>query len=348
MKAFEKFSAGALELKNRIVMPPMVVSMADTEGCVTDKQLEHYRKRAEGGAGLIIVEATSVSEERMLFRNGGLGIWARYQVSGLKRLVATIKSAGACSAIQLADSLVDNGLSVVDIDASYVRKIIRDFTEAALRAQEAGFDAVEIHGAHRYTVADFLSARTNRRNDEYGGDTRGRTRLAAEIVGDIKYRLGSEFPVMFRFSADEFQNHGNTLKDGIEIAGIMEKSGVDILHVTAGGRAEEGLSSYSRARAIPDHRFLDGANLHVAEAVKRAVSKPVIAVGKIHLPEMVEEILGRDIADLVAIGRQLLADPFFPLKMKEGRWSDINHCTYCNLCLEDIYKKVPAKCHVYS
>lgn len=322
-----------LELKNRLVMAPMGSNYGSEDCRVTDEGLAYYRRIAEGGVGLIIVEVTCVNACYKLFDKYLLGIWDDSFLPGLERLAKAIQGAGCAAAIQLGCSLKDNHRKPADLSLSDVEELADTFVQGAVRAQRAGFDLVELHMAHPYALADFLSRGANHRKDEYGGKVDSRLRLAREVVSRARERLGADYPIFCRINGDEFTNCGNTLLDSREIAKELERLGVQGIDVSAGGRMEEGgYRSYSFMRCIPQTWMPDGVNVYLAEEIKRVVQTPVITAGKITTPELAEEILQRGRADLIGLGRPLLADPDYPRKTQEGRPQEIFRCNACNGC----------------
>ncbi len=341
---FSTGEIGGLPLKNRIIMAPIDTNLADETGEVTDALLAFYERRAIGGAGMLIVENSQVDFPRGKNTKRQLSIHDEDKVKGLSRLSRAIHQGGALAAIQIHHAGRETTLEVTggitpvapsDIPCEHLLTPVRElaireieelegkFIAAAMRGKKAGFDLVEIHGAHGYLIGGFLSPYTNRRKDKYGSDFQGRMRFATNIVHGIKEALGREYPISFRFSADEFISGGITLEEGVRIAQVLELAGVDVLHVSAG--IYESLPTL-----LEPMSYAQGWRCHLATAVKKAVQIPVIAVGVIREPSFAEEIVAGDKADFVAIGRGLLADPDWPRKAEEGRISEIRRCIGCN------------------
>lgn len=304
----------ALRLRNRVVMPPMNMDDAGPGGVVTDEVIEHYVRRAQGGVGLIIVAAAYVRNDGKLSPNQ-LGISDDKHIEPLSRLVRAIKQHGAAVAIQIhhaggvADPDIIGGRAVAPSAAAFpgrqvkeltkgeIEDLVHAFGQAAGRAKAAGFDAVELHGAHGFLVTQFLSPATNHRADEYGGTFEKRLRFALECVQAMREATGPGYPILVRISAREDLPGGLTLEDGCRIAAALERAGVCLIDVSAslaGGDREPGYM-------VP-----------VAEAIKKAVAAPVIAVGKLHYPELANRVIEEGRADLVAIGSQLRAQPDWP------------------------------------
>ena len=319
MKLFEPLNVGTLRLKNRIVMPPMVANM----GVITEQARAYYAERAKGGTGLIIVEATRLRR----FESAEL-------VEGLARLAEDVHEGGARLAIQLFledRDAKDARIAVSRTDGA--RAITRDeiqavpgrFADAARKVRAAGFDAVELHGAHGYFFNQFFSPKTNRRTDEYGGDLEGRMRMGLSCVRATREAVGGDFPVLYRHTAVENAPDGYTTVDTLQFVPELVNAGVDVLDVSpsTGGGVHAGL----------------------AAAVRRAVDVPVIAVGGMNDPDAAERVLQEGKADLVAIGRGLLADPFWSQKVEEGRREEIIGCIECNeFCFGNLSKGVPIGC----
>jgi 2,4-dienoyl-CoA reductase-like NADH-dependent reductase (Old Yellow Enzyme family)/thioredoxin reductase len=220
-----------------------------------------------------------------------------------------------------------------------IHEIVQKFGDAAQRAKQAGFELIEIHGAHGYLINQFLSKVSNIREDEYGGDTVGRSRFAIEIVEEIRRRIGPEFPLSFKISAQEFVPDGLTVTESIEILKLLVKAGVDIVQVSAGNDITP--------EWICQPMFMEKACLAESAArVKKALNIPVMAVGRINDPMVANEVLLKEQADLVCMGRGLLADPDMPNKAREGRLDEIRICIACNTCMESIFRKGRIECLV--
>jgi NADPH2 dehydrogenase len=303
----------SLRLRNRVVMPPMNMDDAGPGGVVTDAVIEHYMQRAKGGVGLIIVAASYVREDGKLSRNQ-LGISSDEHIKPLARLASAIKDHGAAAAIQIhhaggvADIKAISGKPVApsadafpnvrtDLTAAEVKALIGAFGAAAARAKAAAFDAVELHGAHGFLVTQFLSPATNHRNDDYGGDFDRRLRFALECLRAMRRATGLDYPIYARISAIEEKANGLALEDGCRIAKALQDDGACMIHVSA------SLVGGDRG---------PGYMVPLAEAVKKSVSVPVIAVGRLHDPQLANRVIAEGKADLVAIGSQLLTQPDWP------------------------------------
>lgn len=317
---FDPLNIRGLSLKNRLVMPPMATGMATEEGEVTDRHIKHYTTRARGGVGLIIIEHTYVSEDGKLSR-GQTGLYDDRLIPGLKRLVEAIHTEGTKVIIQLTHagakaprnitgkqpsgpwniilpncSEVPRSLTVPEIKTIVVR-----FGDAAYRAVEAGFDSVELHGAHGFLLCQFLSPYANQRNDEYGGNLAQRLLFPTEVIKEVKTKLGENIPLFYRFGADDMLEGGLTRQEAKLAAKHLEQVGVDVIDVS-GGIGGDGQRSFTK----------QGYFVPLAEGIKEVVKIPVIGVGNITEPEYADRIIREWKVDMVAVGRALLSNPDFP------------------------------------
>jgi len=357
---FTPANIGKLKLKNRMLMPPMCTNLADPfDNSVTQEMVDYYATRASGGIALIVVEFAAVRKDGLALLPQ-LGIYSDRHIPGLARLSEAIKQHGCISCIQIhhagrqtypeitgsrpvAPSAIPMpGQTTIprELETEEVRELVGCFVAAAKRAKVAGFDCVEIHGAHGYLVSQFLSPDTNRRNDAYGGDLLGRTRFAVEIVQGIKTECGKDFPVTFRINGDDFVGSGLKIDECVRICKILENAGVDAISVSA-GRYED------LSHCLMPSYYKKGYLLHLAETVKRNVRVPVIAVGRINNPDLAVQVLRDGKADVVALGRALIADPEFPKKVQQGRLEEIRHCVACNTCIgARVFNNLPIRCAI--
>lgn len=332
-KLLEPIAVGSILLPNRVMMSPMFSNSATPDGFVTDQTIGHYKARASSNLGLLMVEHTSVNSF-YLHPGNRLLISDNEYIAGLSKLAGAIKAAGSPVGLQIAHSIHARGKTPADLSSDEISEVINDFVAGAIRAQKAGFDVIEIHLAHTYTLADFVSRRTNRRRDEYGAGLEGRFRIIREIIRRIRAVLGREYPLFARFSADEFIIGGNSLRQTRYYARQMEALGIDCLDVSCGVRFDDdGLRGYSDLRGKPTIQMNDGANVHLAEDIKKHVSIPVITVGKLGDPNYAEAVLREGRADMIALARQLIADPHWLIKVRAGNPGAIHYCRYCNNCL---------------
>jgi 2,4-dienoyl-CoA reductase-like NADH-dependent reductase (Old Yellow Enzyme family)/thioredoxin reductase len=358
---FSPARIGRLELPNRIVFAATSSELADHEGAVTDDMVEYYAERARGGAGLLVVEATYVDPRGKRLHHNAMLHDDRY-IPGLRRLVDAVHAAGARAALQLNDggresvpevsgapprapsalpsrfTAVGDGVIPQELTVAEIHELVRRFTEAARRARTAGFDAVELHGAHGYLIGQFLSPESNHRRDAYGGDTRRRARFFVELVETIKRELGREYPVICRMNGRDLVPGGLELDEAVEIGALLEAAGADSLSVSGGIHA-------SRPYAIiPGMSVPRGCYVAYSEAFKRRLTVPIMTVGRINTPALAEEILASGRADLICLSRALLADPHFPAKARSGRVDHIVPCIACNECIATVHRHKGIAC----
>ncbi|MCF8106697.1 MAG: NADH:flavin oxidoreductase [Desulfohalobiaceae bacterium] len=339
-----------LQLENRIVMPPVVTRLATNEGHVTDKLIDRYLMYADGGAGMVVTEAVSVKKQKS---GQLLRLNADEFIPALAELTSRVhEETPAKIAPQIIHFLkiARSGYrqKVEDLDLEEVQEIPRLFAEAAARSREAGFDAVELHYAHAYTMASFLS-RHNHRKDDYGGSLKNRLRLAEEVLQAVRSSVGDDFVIGARINGDEFTTGGNSQAQSKPIALRLAELGLDYLSVSAGGRFEDAVpqegealdpyTGYSGYRTMPPRWMPERVNVYLASEIKAVLNQagyslPVLTAGRIPTAEVAEDILQRGEADVVAIARPILCDPYWPRKYKEGREKDIVKCIYCNQCRE--------------
>jgi 2,4-dienoyl-CoA reductase-like NADH-dependent reductase (Old Yellow Enzyme family)/thioredoxin reductase len=336
-----------MEVKNRIVMPPMVTQYGSADGLPTERTRNYYEARAKGGAGLVIVEATMVHKRGHTFINH-LSLSDDKTIPAWRQLTEVIHRHGAKAAVQIhhggrmaksklmgmppvAPSPIPapGGDMPQELTKEEIKEIVDAFAQAAARAKQAGFDGVEIHAAHAYLIHQFLSASSNKRLDEYGGSVANRARFLIEIIHAIRDAVGNDYPVWCRISAQEYGiAEGITLQESKEIVKLAQEAGIDAVHVSASGPTAPNIQ--------PLPKFTPGVLVNLAEAIKKSTVIPVIAVGKI-TPELGEKLIKEGKADLIAMGRALFADPDIPNKIAEGRLEDILPCIECFSCRSDLY-----------
>lgn len=319
---FDPITIGNLRLKNRIVMPPMANRMAGDDGAVLERHIAHYAARAEAQVGLIVVEHAYV-ERGGRAGETQLGIHDDRLVPGLRRLADAIRAGGAASAIQIthaggrttaavagrqpiAPSAVADPMSGEtprSLSVGQIEALAGAFAQAARRAAEAGFDIIEIHGAHGYLLGQFLSPLTNRREDRYGGDLSGRLTFAREVIDAVRRVAGKAFPLFYRLGADDLTPGGLTPADGAEAARLLAAAGIDVIDVS-GGYGGTGRDRFTE----------QGFFVPLAERVRKAAGIPVIGVGNIHDPEYADRVIREGRIDLTAVGRALLSDPLWAEK----------------------------------
>ncbi len=354
---FSPIKINSMALKNRIVMPAMHLGYTP-EGEVTDRLIDFYTLRAKGGVGLIIVGGCPIDE------HGGMASMIsisddRY-IPGLERLTGAVKGEGVKVAAQLYQAGRYTHSSMIGgrkpFSSSAVRSRLTgevpralkleeipavqdEFSEAAIRAKKAGFDAVEILGSAGYLISQFLSPLTNLREDKYGGSFENRMRFGLEVVEKVRMAVGADYPILIRLAGNDFMEGGNTNREAKIFASELEKVGVDLFNVT-GGWHETRIPQLSTF--VPRRGFA-----YLAQGVRSAVSVPVIASNRINDPCLGEEIIRNGEADMIAMARSLLADPYLPNKAREGRTDRIYHCVACNQgCLDNIFQSRPVSCLV--
>ncbi|WP_456487014.1 FAD-dependent oxidoreductase [Candidatus Alkanophaga liquidiphilum] len=345
---FEPIKIGDAELRNRIVMAPMGTGFATRDGFVTERMIAYYTERAKGGAGMITVEASCVDSPVGRLGPHDLLVDDDKFIPGLQRLAEAIKAEGAVASLQLAHggrysrSYITGTQPVApspipsrytketprELTTEEVEAIINKFADAALRAKRAGFDAVELMGSTGYLISQFLSSLTNKRTDRFGGDAAARATFVVEIIQRMREKVGNKFPISFKFSVNEYLPGGNSVEDSKIIAKRAEEAGASIIHAWAGWHE-------SPIPMLP-MSVERGAFVHLAEAMKEAVSIPVTTVGRINDVKLAANIIKEGRADLVAMGRAFLADPYFPNKAREGRFDEIRMCIGCCRCFDNV------------
>jgi len=344
---------GPVEIKNRIVMPPMTTRTADDEGFVTEDCIAYYLARVQGGTGLITLEMAS-PEKVGRHRRREIGIYDDRFIPGLKRLTDAIHRGGAKASIQLGHA---GGHTRIDIcgetpiapsaiphpvyESTFETIVPQEMTKArieetiaahvaaAQRARTAGFDCVEIHAAHGYLISQFHAPFENRRDDEYGGSLENRARFGLDVLRAVKSAV-SDIAVVYRLSVEDFFPGGLPYSEGRQIAIWAAAAGADALHVTAGHYR----SRPSAQVVLPPMSFSDATFLDYAADVKKRVSVPVIAVGRLGDPTIAERAVSQGKADFVALGRTLIAEPQWVEKVRRGE--PIRRCLSCNTCINEM------------
>ncbi|MGB9867655.1 MAG: FAD-dependent oxidoreductase [Bacillota bacterium] len=358
-RLFTPIKIGAVEVSNRLVVSPMVMNYCNEDGTATERFIAYHEARARGGWGLIITEDYAVDPRGKGFARIP-GLWDDSQIDSHMKLTQTVHRYGSKIVAQIYHAGRQTNRSVIgcqpvapspipcpvnqeiphELCVSEIKELVEKFGDCANRAKKAGFDGVEVHGAHGYLIAQFMSPYSNKRTDEYGGGLYNRMRFPLEIISNIRAKVGDDFPVIFRISADEFVPGGRTIEDTKAIAMMLEEAGVNAIHVSAG--------VYGSAYTIrPPAAVRHGWIADFAEEVKKVVSIPVITVGRINDPFLAEQIIASGKADLVAMGRGSLADPELPNKAAAGRFEDIIHCIGCMQgCIERRFKNMDVVCLV--
>jgi 2,4-dienoyl-CoA reductase-like NADH-dependent reductase (Old Yellow Enzyme family)/NADH dehydrogenase FAD-containing subunit len=371
---------GSLDLRNRIIVTAMGVSLAEDDGSCGERLIAYHEEQAKGGAGLIVTGVAGVAWPVGAVQPNQTAISDDRFLPGLKRLTAAAHAHGARIAAQLhhgglvagysaqfghplwapgppppvegdfPDAFLPEELAAFAGGAAPEVKVLTkhdiqlavgQFAEAAARARAAGFDGVEIHGAHGYLLSSFFSPATNQRQDEYGGPLENRARLMLEVVGAVRAAVGPEYPVWCKLDSREIgKAHGTTLEDAMRLAALLEEAGVDAITVSA--YHDVGQGKLHSGSNIPHEPEL---NIPSAAAIKAKVKVPVIASGRIE-PDAASRRIAEGAFDFLALGRKLLADPHLPRKLVEGRAADVRPCIYCYTCVSAAYIREPVRCAV--
>ena len=356
---FSPIRIGKVEIPNRLVVPAMVMNYCNQDGTATERYTAYHEAKARGGWGLIITEDYAVDPKGKGFPNIP-GLWNDSQIESHSRFTKRIHDIGSKIFAQIYHAGRQTARVLIgcqpvapspipcprlqeiphELTMDEIHEIVEEFGDCALRARKAGFDGIEIHGAHGYLIAQFMSPYSNKRIDEYGGNLLNWMRFPLEIVSNIRLKIGSDFPVIFRISGDELVPGGRNIEDTKAIAAMLEEARVDALHISAG--------VYASGYAItPPAAISHGWITDYAEEVKKVVDIPVITVGRINDPLLAETIIAGKKADLVAMGRASLADPELPKKAAAGKFEDINRCIGClQGCTGMITQYQPATCLV--
>lgn len=315
-------------IKNRIMMSPMCQYSAGQDGIANSWHFVHYVTRAVGGVGLIMLEATAV-ESRGRISDGDLGLWSDNQIEPLKKIVDECKKYGAVVGVQLAHAgrkcqvlsempvapstmewsneyKIPQEITKIEID-----EIINNFKSAALRALKTGFDIIEIHAAHGYLIHEFLSPLSNKRSDEYGGTTENRVRFLKQVIKSVKEVWPGDKPLFVRVSADDYTDGGIDIEEMVKILSYLKDSGVDLIDVSSGGLLNAKIDLYP------------GYQVKYSERIKKDPWFMTATVGLITRAEMAEQLLKDSKADLIALGRELLRNPYWPLYAAHDLKEDI-------------------------
>ena len=321
---FTPFRIGPLEIRNRVAMAPMATLLAGPTGVVSQRLIDYHAERAAGGVGMIIVESAHVIGANRDI--GRIGIDNFQFEPSLGELAEAIQEKGAKAVQQLIfRESVTSAKRPDDYTIGELEAVIEAFGMAAKRARKVGFDAVEIHAANFYFLTQFMSPMTNHRQDAYGGSEEGRLKLATDILRSVRAQVGSEYPVLFRMIGDQHAPGGLDVRDGQRIAQRLEAAGASALHVSAGSLA-------ARFWHTPPMAVPRGCHVPIAAEIRKVVKIPVLTVGRINDPVLANRIIAEGKADMVVMGRALIADPELPNKAREGRLDEIRKCMACNYC----------------
>ncbi len=349
----------SMELSNRVVLPPITTMLANGDHSVSDANTAYMKRVAGSGAGLIITEVAAVHPDG-IEGPGMLGIYDDRFISGLSSVVSEVHKqkhkvmvqiyhVGRESQYQLergraaAPSALAGIFKIAprEMNREDIGEVIHCFGQAAIRARAAGFDGVELHAAHGYLLMQFLSELSNHRLDEYGGNFRERSRFILEVIREVRSQVGPDYPISIRISAEEYAVGGYTIEDMLGIVHLFVEAGIDMIHTSFGTQASPG------GMVCPTIEYQPGFNAQLAAQIKTVVDIPVIAVGRFTNLSAAEKTLARGDADLVAFGRQHLADPKFFWNALEGKEEATVECLACNQgCIERLYKGKGIRCAI--
>lgn len=358
---FSSIKIGNMEVPNRFVVPSMGTNLANPDGTINQEFIDYWITRAKGGWGLLTIEVTAIDPLGKAIPHEP-GLWDDKFIPDFKKLVDKVHQYGAKIAVQLHHAGRQTSSDIIgkqpvapspipclvskekprELLTEEVYELIEKFGDAAKRARKVGFDAVEVHGAHGYLVAQFMSPHSNKRVDEFGGSFYNRMKFPVEIMKDIRRKVGGSYPVIFRISGNEKVTGGRTIDESRAAARVVEEAGADALHVSVG---VYGSMQY----IVPPADIAPGFILSDAAEIKKSVSIPVIGVGRINDPVLAKEAIESKKADLLAWGRQSLADPETPNKIAAGLIEDIAPCIACNQgCIGYLFNpdKLKATCLV--
>jgi len=359
---------GSLEIANRVVMPPMGTGLANDDSTVSEANVAYMRRRARSGAGLYITEVTEVHPDGAVSPNC-MGVWDDRFIPGLARFADVVHAQGGKIAMQLhhcgreslyqtrrktalAPSAIGSHIFGIlgtprEMTTEDIAETIAAFGAAAKRAKIAGYDAVELHGAHGYLLMQFLSAFSNQRTDAYGGDFRGRARFMIECLREVRLQVGQDFPISIRISGEEEIKGGYTIEDTVTIVSDLIAAGADALHVSFGTHGNAQIFTAAPNPSAPIE-YAQGYQARLARRIKEVSTVPVIAVGRFMDPYFMDGVIARGDADMIAVGRQHLADPDFLKNALEGHPEDTYECLACNQgCIErEALEHKPLRCAI--
>lgn len=359
-KMFTPIKIGSMEIKNRFVVPAMGTNLAGHNGEAGENLISYYTERAKGGFGLIIMECCAVSYEGRSLINE-CGLWADSLIPSYKKLTDAVHAAGAKMAVQLrhcgreTTPAYTGGTAVLapskvpcpanqsmphEMSTEEVYEMVRIFGDAALGGKKAGFDAVELHASHGYLIAQFLSGHANKRTDEFGGSLFNRMRFLRLILKEIRQKTGDDFPIIIRISGSEMITGGREIQETKAVCQMCEEEGASAVHVS--------ISTYGSLQYCIGSTYLSpGYETAAAAEIRKAVKLPVITVGRYTDPEIAESVVQDGSADMVAFGRQSIADPHFPNKVWKQEQDEIIPCISCGQgCIMHLFSDEPISCVV--
>ncbi len=365
-KMFEPITLAGIEIRNRIARSATYEGLGNHRGEPSRELAELYNNLAEGEVGLLITSATIIERFKMPLPEGGGMAYPTYidsdeYIDLWKPIVADVKARGAAIAMQvvhpgrqeapvlrmgeppLAPSAVEekeSGVMPREMTIDEIKDMVEKFAQVCRRVKEAGFDAVQLHGGHGYLISNFISPYTNRRTDEYGGDTAGRAKFIVDIVRRARELVGEDYPIMIKMNCDDLVPDGLTKGEAASVAAVIEKAGIDCIEVTAGiyeSRNEMGRKGINKEEKEAYLRLY-------AEALKEAVSIPIILVGGMRSPGVIDKVLSEGIADMVSICRPFIREPQLVKRWKEGDLAKAT-CISCNQCAENTFVQ-SLRCYV--
>ena len=363
---FEPVTVKNLRIRSRIARSATFEGMGNAEGEPSERLARLYTELAESGVGLIITSAALVERFKMPLPEGQAIAYPTFidrdeLVELWKPIVTAAQSRGATIAMQivhpgrqenpalrlgeppLAPSPVEiNGSGVVprEMTVQEIREMAEKFAQACRRVKEAGFDAVQLHGGHGYMISNFISPYTNQRTDEYGGDTAGRARFIVDIVRRARELVGDDYPIMIKMNCDDFVPGGLVREEAVRVASVIEEGGIDCIEVT-GGMPESGKRMPGKGIKKQEK---EGYLRSYAEALRPAVGIPLILVGGMRSPKVIERILSDGAADMVSMSRPFIREPQFVKRWKEGDLEKVT-CVSCSKCADHVFLK-PMRCYV--
>jgi 2,4-dienoyl-CoA reductase (NADPH2) len=349
---FSPLEIGELQLKNRLTMAPLYLGYAGEGGTVSNLMLDYYREMAQSGVAMVVVENATVDHPTGSGSNRTIRADTDDNLKGLAQLAETIKKEGALACLQInhagrfagaeapvAPSAVETfGRIPKALSQKEIRDVVDKFVDAASRVKKAGFDLVELHGGTGYLLAQFVSPRTNKREDEYGGALENRQKFPLEVLAAVKDAVG-DFPVGYRFLADEWLPNGLKLEESSQFATALAGAGVAYISVMGGTYESFFLPE------IVEKSKKKGYMVDLAGAIKKEVNVPVITAGRLDTGELAEQVIGSGQADLIGLARVLWTDPEWPKKVKQGREDEVLLCDpECDTCMQLVMKGKPAFC----
>lgn len=365
-KMFEPVTIKNIEIRNRIARSATYEGMGNHKGEPSEQLAQLYTTLAKGEIGLLITSATIIERFKMPLPEGGGMAYPTYIdddefIELWKPIVADVKSHGAAIVMQvvhpgrqeapvlrmgeppLAPSAVEereSGVMPREMTIDEIEDMIEKFAQVCRRTKEAGFDGVQLHGGHGYLISSFISPYTNLRTDEYGGDTEKRAKFIVDIVARARELVGDDYPIMIKMNCDEFVPEGLTKEEAARVAAIIEKAGIDCIEVTAG--IYETRNEMSRKGINKEEK--EAYLRPYAEALRSAVRIPIILVGGMRSPSVIEKVLSEGIADMISVSRPLIREPQLVKRWREGDLSKAT-CISCNQCGDNTFTQ-PMRCYV--